>query len=206
MGRCFVSMEEFVKKKSKSITKLLGCIAWLFHSLMRFVFSHQGCECPDGFHGPLCEFRESQQAPVCQLQCQNGGQCRNGKKDAKLFQQFGDELKRFNETHRLWEHCVCPDGFFGIQCEHRLEICPGGEHVCLHGSKCVPIEETNGGGEHTCDCDQAFNSVEQYAGKYCQYTSTDICSANSQTGVGKGNFAFCVNNGKCKSKVAANAP
>jgi hypothetical protein len=43
--------------------------------------------------------------------------------------------------------------------------------------------------------------VEKYAGKFCQYTSTDICTRNGRPGVGKANFAFCVNNGRCVKKV-----
>ncbi len=52
-----------------------------------------------------------------------------------------------------------------------------------------------------CDCDSAFDSLEKYAGKFCQYSSTDICTKNGQPGMGKANFAFCVNNGICKGKV-----
>jgi hypothetical protein len=44
------------------------------------------------------------------------------------------------------------------------------------------------------------------AGKFCQYTSTDICTKNGQPGIGKANFAFCVNNGLCKAKVGDNEP
>lgn len=168
--------------------------------------SHEGCDCPAGFSGPICEFRDGQDVSECKLQCQNDGKCRSGKKDNKLFEQFGDELKKFNETHRLWEHCVCPEGYFGIQCEHQLEICPGGEHVCLHGSKCVPDDEMGDENKHSCDCDAAYNSLEQYAGKFCQYTSTDVCTKNGMLGVGKANFAFCVNNGKCKASVETTEP
>jgi hypothetical protein len=126
-----------------------------------------------------------------------------------LIAQFGEDLESFNNaTHLgLWEHCVCPDGFFGIQCEHQLEICPGGDHVCLHGSKCVAQGETvDGDLSHKCDCDHGFDAVEKYAGKFCQYTSTDICTKNGRPGVGKANFAFCVNNGTCKKKVDDTEP
>lgn len=78
--------------------------------------------------------------------------------------------------------------------------------MCLHGSKCVPTNTAADGSEHTCDCEEADTSVEKYAGKYCQYSSTDICTKNAQSGLGNGNFAFCVNDGKCKSKVDANEP
>ena len=50
-----------------------------------------------------------------------------------------------------------------------------------------------------------FHFVERqvawYAGKFCQYSSTDICTKNGQPGMGKANFAFCVNNGMCKGRV-----
>jgi hypothetical protein len=174
--------------------------------LLNLFYSHTGCECPPGFHGPICEFRDSELATNCTLSCSNEGKCRTGSKDMSLIDQFGSELDDFNQTHtENWEHCVCPDGFFGVQCEHELEICPGGNHVCLHGSSCV---EQSGTTElsHECDCDGGFDSVEKYAGKYCQYTSTDICTKNGHPGVGKANFAFCVNSGKCKARVDDTEP
>jgi hypothetical protein len=128
-------------------------------------------------------------------------------KDNSLIEKLGKEMSAYNATQHseLFEHCVCSSGFFGIQCEHKLEICPGGDHVCLHGSQCVAQNEggSNGNDEvhHTCDCDHAFDAVERYAGKFCQYTSTDICTINGQPGMGKANFAFCVNNGTCKGRV-----
>lgn len=84
-----------------------------------------------------------------------------------------------------------------------MEICPGGDHVCLHGSQCVVRNEGGSTGEekYMCDCDAAFDSLEKYAGKFCQYSSTDICTKNGQPGMGKANFAFCVNNGQCMGKV-----
>ena len=115
-------------------------------------------------------------------------------------------MSAYNVTKHseIFEHCVCPSEFFGIQCEHKLAICPGGDHVCLHGSQCVAHNEGGTDGDeikYTCDCDQAFDAVERYAGSFCQYTSTDICTINGQPGMGKANFAFCVNNGSCKGKV-----
>lgn len=125
-----------------------------------------------------------------------------------MVNAMGKELSNFNDTHSgRYEHCVCPDGYFGIQCEHKLEICPGGEHVCLHGSKCVAENESGEDGTkltHKCDCDHAFNAVDRFAGKYCQYSSTDICTKSGKPGVGKANFAFCVNNGSCRARVNDN--
>jgi hypothetical protein len=158
------------------------------------------------YSGPICEYHKKEDGE-CSLTCQNEGQCRTGLKDNSLIEKLGKEMSAYNATQHseLFEHCVCSSGFFGIQCEHKLEICPGGDHVCLHGSECVAQNEggSNGDGEvhHTCDCDHAFDAVERYAGKFCQYTSTDICTINGQPGMGKANFAFCVNNGICKGKV-----
>jgi hypothetical protein len=127
-------------------------------------------------------------------------------KDNSFIEELGKGVEGFDETHHseLFEHCVCPHNFFGIQCEHKLEICPGGDHVCLHGSQCVARNEgdsSSGDQYYMCDCDSAFDSLEKYAGKFCQYSSTDICTKNGQPGMGKANFAFCVNNGMCKGRV-----
>jgi len=166
---------------------------------------HLGCDCPDGQYGPSCEYNSEEDAK-CNLKCQNGGQCRSGTKDNSLIEQLGKGIDGYNDTHHseLFEHCVCPHNYFGIQCEHKLEICPGGDHVCLHGSQCLAKNEGNstlGEMYYMCDCDAAFDSLEKYAGKFCQYSSTDICTKNGQPGMGKANFAFCVNNGICKGRV-----
>jgi len=165
---------------------------------------HLGCNCPSGYFGAACDQHKEEEAE-CSMNCQNGGGCRAGMKDNSLIKKLGLELEGYNNTHHteLFEHCVCPNNFFGIQCEHKLEICPGGDHVCLHGSECRANNEGGSTGElhYTCDCDTAFNSLDQYAGKFCQYTSTDICTNNGQPGIGKAKFAFCVNDGICKGKV-----
>ena len=156
--------------------------------------------------GPSCEYHREED-DVCNLTCQNDGECRAGMKDNSLISNLGKGMDAFNATHHseLFEHCVCPHDYFGIQCEHSLEICPGGDHVCLHGSQCIAQNEggTDGDGttHYTCNCDAAFDSLDRYAGKFCQYTSTDICTKNGQPGMGKANFAFCVNNGICNYKI-----
>lgn len=167
---------------------------------------HLGCNCPKDQFGPSCEFHKEEDAE-CNLQCQNDGECRAGLKDNSLMKKLGKGFEGLglNETHHseMFEHCVCPHNYFGIMCEHKLEICPGGGHVCLHGSQCIAKNEGGSTGElhYTCDCDTAFDSLEKYAGKFCQYSSTDICTKNGQPGMGKANFAFCVNNGLCKALV-----
>jgi hypothetical protein len=131
--------------------------------------------------GASCEFKNAQDA-TCTLECQNGGSCRKGNKDDALINSLGKEMQHYNVTHsQLFEHCVCPDGYFGLQCEHKLEICPGGDHVCLHGSKCVVQDEGEGGTatHHKCDCDEAFDAVERY-GKTSFLSITLVVGGNGR--------------------------
>jgi hypothetical protein len=102
----------------------------------------------------------------------------------------------FNEN---FEHCVCPNGYAGLECEVKAEVCGKGEHVCLHGSKCI-----EDGDEHGCDCENAFTPFERYEGRYCQFKSSEICTVDGIVGTGNNNFAFCVNGGKCKGISATN--
>lgn len=86
-----------------------------------------------------------------------------------------------------------------LQCEHLIERCPEGEHVCLHGSKCVKYGEEVG-----CDCADAATSFSStFVGNSCQYdaagASTDVCTVGN-TGPAKP-MSFCVNHGICKAQV-----
>jgi len=54
-----------------------------------------------------------------------------------------------NENH---EHCVCPEGYAGTLCEHKAEVCPKGERICFHGSKCV-----KDGDAYFCSCNSGNN-------------------------------------------------
>eukprot|EP00980_Cylindrotheca_fusiformis_P014368 scaffold3827_cov179-Cylindrotheca_fusiformis.AAC.32 len=168
--------------------------------------AHEGCTCKDGFHGDQCEHHASMNetdVTNCNLDCRNDGNCRVGKKDTSLFSDFEEPLQEAGlkkHTDIGFQYCVCPEGYFGILCEHKLDICPGGEHICLHGSRCVGVNETTDLA-HECDCKDGFDSLKTFAGKFCQYESTDICTKSRQPGLGKSKMAFCVNNGKCKGRV-----
>jgi hypothetical protein len=87
-------------------------------------------------------------------------------------------------------------GWMGVKCEHKVEICGDNEHACFFGGKCV-----KDGDNHACDCQAAFTAFDKIAGTYCQHKSTTICTKNSQPATGNSNFAFCVNNGKCRDTV-----
>ena len=158
--------------------------------------SYLDCECPSGFHGPICEFKDAVQPDEyenCTLVCDNGGQCRNGAKDTSILDQFGNDLSQYAVSHDSnFEHCVCPDGFTGLTCATKIEVCDNAEHVCLHGSDCIP-DESDGIGS-ACDCEAGSTSFEMLAGKYCEHKSTSICTSGETS---SSEFAFCVNKGEC---------
>jgi hypothetical protein len=160
--------------------------------------SISGCDCPDGFHGPICEFADDEgngDYEDCNLVCSNGGKCRKGVKDVSFLGLFnlGPVVSNLNMTHNVdFEHCVCPDGYAGITCDIELATCGDSSHICLYGSKCID----NGDGAR-CDCSEAFTSLDKFAGDYCQHKATEFCTSNGNPGTGVDNISFCVNNAKC---------
>ena len=134
----------------------------------------------------------------CSAQCLNGGTCNKGAKNHGILENI--EIKDLNQTSNMdFEHCVCRPGFAGVHCEIKVDVCGEGEHVCLHGSKCV-----SDGEYHACDCSSADQGEESeaYAGRSCEHKSTDICT-QGELGPGKP-LSFCTNSGTCKQKVSPN--
>ena len=73
---------------------------------------------------------------TCKIQCQNGGACRKGAKDVGALEEIAHHIDHFNQTsNEDFEHCVCPPGFAGVNCEVKIDVCGEGKHLCLHGSK-----------------------------------------------------------------------
>jgi hypothetical protein len=163
-----------------------------------FLISVVGCDCPEGYHGPVCEFHDEEENEGyedCDLECKNGGQCRKGVKDTSFLNKFnlGPVISSLNMTNNQdFEHCVCPDGFVGHTCDIEIDKCQGDKHICLYGAKCV--EDGDG---HKCDCEGAFTTYEKFAGGSCQHKSTVFCTSSGDPGIGKDNLSFCVNNGTC---------
>lgn len=161
-----------------------------------FLFRFLGCDCPQGFTGPVCEFREREEEDhsSCDLACQNNGICRKGSKDLSYLDNFNVNSPSHNDD---FEHCVCPIGYVGLTCEIRLDVCPGGTHVCMHGAQCHPhLSHDTGKLEFRCDCHKADEFGLRYAGKYCQYESSEYCTTDGLRPIGE-SAAFCVNGGEC---------
>jgi hypothetical protein len=178
------------------------------------------CACDTAWQGFHCEFAvdpeelpgfhdgiEDEDDFECNLQCENGGVCASGAKELGSLHDVVSDVSHLNQTFddEHFAHCVCTEGFVGLTCQHKLEVCGDEEHVCLHGSTCVEHEN----GKHTCDCSQADEIVGKndkpiFAGDSCQYTGTDICTIGEDY-PGKPLY-FCVNGGSCKAQVAASLP
>lgn len=157
-----------------------------------------GCNCPEGFMGPVCEFRDEEYDDYeCNLECQNNGICRKGAKDVSFLEKFGLNRHLFERYNNDFEHCVCPVGYSGIDCSLELEVCPGREKVCMHGGQCE-IVVVDGEAGITCDCAKAQTTYSRYQGDFCEARSTQWCIVdNSMTPDGDGYDAFCTNLGEC---------
>ena len=175
------------------------------------IFSRLGCRCDDGFVGPLCEFVDQNlEAPACTLQCKNHGICRKGAKDVSVLNKFNLSNRRALEGHRHlgeaysedFEHCVCPDGYAGLQCEYKVDVCLDGEHVCLNGGRCSLSFVEGSDSAFTCDCSSARARGSLYAGDFCEMESTEYCTVDrTRPEKGLGQDAFCANKGSCLQLV-----
>eukprot|EP00934_Nitzschia_sp_Nitz4_P001059 Nitzschia sp. Nitz4//scaffold165_size50357//21867//26251//NITZ4_007022-RA/size50357-exonerate_est2genome-gene-0.36-mRNA-1//-1//CDS//3329538135//1059//frame0 len=176
------------------------------------------CHCPSGYEGDRCEQtlylgQDSEDASFdtddeeasdanCLLTCSNGGHCAEGAKDNGNLAGVISHVSHLNATFSdvTFEHCVCPDGFVGLTCEHVVEMCGEEEHYCLHGSKCV-----SNGDDYSCDCSEATatiggNEVSSFAGDYCEHPATDICVTGTDY-VAEPMY-FCTNQGRCNAYVS----
>jgi hypothetical protein len=181
---------------------------------------YQGCQCGAGFAGFSCEFVMSDfdagtnetvaeveegrtivdydaTVEVCDLACEKGT-CRNGKKELGYLSDIATVTSHLNETHsENFQHCVCPEGYVGLLCEHKITLCPESEHLCLHGSSC-----TTNGDERSCDCSSTDSDLaDVFAGSHCEHPATDVCTIG-QPGPSKP-LSFCVNFGTCMKNVTS---
>lgn len=151
----------------------------------------QPCECRPGFGGPHCEL-PSNKVPTCTMPCENGGVCMVGATSWEQLLQGSDyNLQR--------QYCMCKDGYHGLYCEHPAEPC-GEDNFCYNGGTCVSIDRTNGDGtistSYHCDCTTAGDTKRAFAGEYCEYPASTMCSND----IDHNGRHFCVNGGMCNDE------
>jgi hypothetical protein len=192
----------------------------------------QNCDCATGFRGPHCEFAvQLYDNPACDLTCENGGVCNFGGGSSTPSGSGGSSgLLQKQEHGTSWgsrgeQHCLCPVGFAGVQCEHVVEVCSGQQAengsanqsgnnnnnntgVCLYGSTCDYGKDEK---KYNCACPV---NDQNYMGGTCKKSSgggsttrsrMELCNP-STPGVAEYAFgmavpAFCVNGGKCKDVI-----
>ncbi|KAL7461415.1 hypothetical protein ACHAXS_001835 [Conticribra weissflogii] len=165
---------------------------------------HEGCVCPDGWTGDLCDIRaddEEHEEEDCNLNCENGGSCRFG---VKGYKDSYDELDLavYYKKHKDGMYCSCPDGFTGLQCEVDITHCHAGEggdndHFCLNGTPCSLDDPKFVGVDkkYECQCSEAGDEItDMLAGRYCEYAVTEFCSHDKR----RHTHSWCTNGGKCK--------
>lgn len=150
----------------------------------------QPCNCGNIYEGPHCEYKKGEM-PKCELECMNGGSCKLGLKSYEEAAIVLDAPFRII-SHINYQHCSCPEGWTGLQCEIGLANC--GDRVCLHGSKCMKDKLANGNIQYHCDCTAANTETESYSGIHCEHASTSFCTKNPN----HNGHTFCTNGGKCQ--------
>jgi len=149
------------------------------------------CDCPLGFTGPHCEYSEYDYED-CLLTCYNGGTCKKGAKDLSVFTHHGMDIDAFLGGSNLeGEHCVCPDGFTGLQCNITdVAHCGGG--VCFNNGICIEQVRENGTFvDFVCECDR-FNSM--LGGAFCEHRDVVFCPAAVDHDP---TMYYCANGGEC---------
>jgi len=192
--------------------------------------SNKKCNCPTDYEGPHCEFPQGA-APECNLKCFHGGICNVGMKQYQttiapsLRDYFGQYEEEYEEGGVEEQHCLCPKGFTGRQCEASISDCDGGgdsssssrSHQCLNGGECgSSSDDTNffddnyddgddiggDGAEYRyCNCGTASSSPTEEGGLEVQFAGNACESASSTfcptpSGFDQLDF-YCTNGGVC---------
>jgi hypothetical protein len=146
---------------------------------------------------------DSAEVVECTLDCHGRGTCRKGSKDVEAL-GVAAQGNYLNETMSdSFEHCICEDGYIGLQCEHRMTVCPisandpDGTHFCLHNGTCVD----NGDLTFGCDCSTTSGPLADFfTGDHCQNPSISCHDPQDPDVVVT---SYCANGGTCRG-VAGN--
>ena len=147
----------------------------------------------------MCEYSVGRAPDSCKLACSNGGLCTKGVKDVTFLDALGPDVSNVKDPahDHNFEHCICPQGYFGLTCDKTIEQCgTSGEYVCMNGGKCVMNEDNSG---WSCNCEDTGGDDKRFTGAYCQHEASVYCTPDNKPGIGVEKFSFCANGGKCKS-------
>jgi len=119
-----------------------------------------------------------------------------------------DHIVWQNTYSEDFEHCVCPAGYAGLQCEYEINVCAGGQKVCLNGGSCFPrLIKDDTEIVFDCDCRQARKGDSRFAGDFCEMQSTEFCANDGlPPSRGASQDAFCTNEGTCRETISYGQP
>lgn len=131
----------------------------------------------------------------CDIDCQNGGLCRQGDASFPILGPTKEPLQIFATRNLNGFHCQCRPGYTGVDCSIKYETCfdqqSGIVAQCFHGGRCRSLDQVDYEHYNLCDCEPAGeDSGDRYTGKYCEIKATfdSFC---------EGNDGFCLNGGVC---------
>lgn len=153
------------------------------------------CNCPEGTFGLHCEYDDFASGS-CDLKCFNGGECKKGAKDLSEFIDYGLDIDEFLQGSNIaGEHCVCPNGFSGVQCnleESKNDFRHCGSGVCFNGGLCVKrVSEVGSLVDYHCECNEFETNV---AGEFCEHDEVTFCPFPEGH---DGTMYYCANGGDC---------
>ena len=113
------------------------------------------------------------------------------------YTDYGMDIDHFlGGSNQNGMHCICPEGYTGIQCEiEDFNYCGSG--VCFNGGVCV--ERVGVYGEtkdYHCECDE-FKTMT--AGAFCEHRDVEFCPAPEGHDA---EMYYCANGGRCPLKEA----
>lgn len=126
--------------------------------------------------------------PACDLDCQNGGQCKPGR---PVTEQEGAEY--------LGEpYCHCPTGYDGPLCEIKFVLCGDETDRCYNGENCTRDYDDNGAPFYHCQCDvEATAPWTELGVRFCEHASTVFCKSLDHNSIGPSGSSYCANAGRC---------
>jgi hypothetical protein len=150
------------------------------------------CLCETGFAGLHCEYLASEWEQ-CSLNCSGVGECKKGAKDLSLYIDYGLDVDEFlGGTNINGEHCICPEGYTGLNCEMKESLkqfkhCGSG--VCFNDAVCVEVIDMSGQTkDFHCECN------ELDAGKFCEHDGVEFCPFPENHDP---TMYYCANGGDC---------
>jgi len=190
------------------------------------------CHCPEEYTGAYCELSKNatevqallpnDSSEECDMPCFNDGICALGRRaptlaESELYPEFNPIDDGKGENAFFYEHCQCPDGFYGTHCESSYVICSGStvddddyEHYCHNNSTCISAEDTMkldgteadaseiGLPGPMCNCTAAHSPGKHFTGKYCEFENVLTCNDKSTDLLQRN---FCSSGGTCVKDI-----